>query len=125
MKIEKNALEWSVFGVSLLTIAAVAGVLLYAHFTSSQGPPEIRVVLGAPQPSGDGFAVPLDVINDGDATAEEVEVEVTLRAGTTEERSTVALAFVPHGSRRQAWAAFKSDPARGTLDVRVVGYREP
>ena len=34
MRVEKNALEWAVFAVSLTLISGVVGVLLYTHFTS-------------------------------------------------------------------------------------------
>lgn len=125
MKVQKNALEWSVFTVSLLLTAGVVFVLLYAHVTNENRPPAIRIVTGTPHPAGDGFAVPLDVFNDGDVTAEEVEIEVALSAGGAEERSAVTLSFVPHGSRRRAWVGFKQDPSNGKLDARVVGYREP
>jgi uncharacterized protein (TIGR02588 family) len=125
MKVEKNALEWGVFGVSLALISAVVGVLLYAHITSEHRPPSIRIVIGTPERSGDNYAVPLDVFNDGDVTAEEVEVEVVLIAEGNERRSTVVLAFVPHGSRRRAWVGFSEEPDLQRLRARVVGYREP
>jgi uncharacterized protein (TIGR02588 family) len=125
MTIEKNALEWSVFAGSLALIALVVGVLSYAQITSGERPPSLRIVAGQPIPSGDDFAVPLDVFNDGDVTAEEVEIEVVLSAGGAEERSAVVIAFVPRGSKRRAWVGFKQDPSRAKLDTRVVGYREP
>lgn len=125
MTIEKNALEWSVFAVSLALIALVVGVLSYAQIAGHDRPPSLRIVTGQPRPSGEGFVVPLDVFNDGDFTAEEVEVEVTLTAGGAAERSAVVLAFVPHGSKRRAWVGFRNDPSRAKLETRVVGYREP
>jgi uncharacterized protein (TIGR02588 family) len=124
MRAEKNALEWGVFAVSLALISGVVGVLLYTHFTSENRPPSIRIVIGTPEPSGDGYAVPLDVFNDGDVTAEEVEIEV-LAGDREERRSTVVLAFVPHGSHRRAWVGFTEKPQPGRLRARVVGYREP
>lgn len=125
MRVEKNALEWGVFAVSLALISAVVGVLLYTHFTSQNRPPSIRIVLGTPERSGDGYAVPLDVFNDGDVTAEEVEIEVVLAGDREERRSAVVLAFVPHGSHRRAWVGFAEEPRPGRLRARVVGYREP
>jgi uncharacterized protein (TIGR02588 family) len=125
MKVQKNALEWSVFAVSLALIGGVVAALLYAQFTSHDRPPSVHAALGTPTRAGDGFAVPLEVRNEGDATAAEVEIEVTLTSGDAVERSTAVLAFVPHGSTRRAWVGFRHDPSRGRLHARVVGYREP
>lgn len=121
----KNALEWTVFGISLALIALVVGVLTFDHATSDNRPPSIHVVVGQPERAGAGYAVPLDVYNAGDVTAEEVEVETLLAAGPKEERSSVTLAFVPRRASRRAWVIFTRDPSTGTLTTRVVGYREP
>ncbi len=72
-----------------------------------------------------GFAVPLDIRNEGDVTAESVQIEATLTMAGQVERSRVEVAMVPHQSRRRAWVSFSADPARGQLKVRAIGYEEP
>ena len=121
---KKNALEWTVFGISAALIAATVVILLHAHVTSAQRPPLLVVHLGEPMARGDGFAVPLEVSNEGDTTAAGIRIEVTLSGQEGEERSEVELAFVPRGSRRRAWVAFDRFPA-GALRARVLGYEEP
>lgn len=125
MKPRKNALEWSVFGCSLALIAVVTGVLAYDHFTTRDGPPVITIALGQPAASGDGFVVPVDVRNEGDQTAEDVQIEVMLSAAGPEERGGAVITLLPRGSHRRAWVGFRQDPAAGTLTTRVIGYRQP
>ena len=122
---QKNTLEWMVFSASVVLIAAVVGVLVYAAVTSEGRPPSVSVTSGSAIAAAGGFAVPLDIRNDGDTTAEDVQIEVTLTIGSEKERGSAVLPFVPHRSHRRAWVTFKNDPGRGTLDARVVGYREP
>ncbi len=123
---KKNPLEWVVFGLSLALIAATAAVLVHAHLTSAQRPPMIVVTAGAPvSQAGGAYAIPLDVSNEGDITAQAVKIEVMLSGNGVNERSEVELAFVPHGSRRRAWVTFGRDPSNLALRTRVIGFEEP
>ena len=122
---KKNALEWSVFGASLALVIATVAILVRAHVTSADRPAAIVVTVGAAVAQAGGFAVPLEVANHGDRTAQGVVIEVTLSGGVAEERNQVELAFVPHGSNRRAWVVFASDPRGGTVKARVVGFEEP
>jgi uncharacterized protein (TIGR02588 family) len=121
----KNFLEWTVFALSLALIAGVAGLLLRQHLTGSQSPPSLSVASDAPMPAGDGYAVPLDVRNDGGTTAEEVRIEARLTWPGGEERGETVLDYVPYQSRRRAWITFSRDPRQGQFRTRVLGYREP
>jgi uncharacterized protein (TIGR02588 family) len=122
---KKNPLEWTVFGASFALILATIVVLIHADVTSARRPPVIVVTVGTPIAQAGGYAVPLDVANEGDTTAQAVQLEVALSGSGGEERAAVELAFVPHGSRRRAWVTFSSDPSGSTLKARVVGYEEP
>jgi len=121
----KNTLEWTVFAGSLVLILFVAGTLLYSHFTTGQQPPSITVTFGEPVRSGDAYALPMEIRNEGDVTAEDVRIEVVLSGAGLHERSEAVLAIVPYHSRRRAWVTFMGDPARGTVRSRVLGYQEP
>lgn len=123
--LKKNRLEWTVLGVSTLMVLSVVGLLLHAQFTGAGGPPRLEIAMGAPERQGDTFAVRVTVRNDGATTAEDVRLEIVLRAGDTTERSIVQFPFVPHGARRVAWGTFTRDPSAGVLQARILGYREP
>jgi uncharacterized protein (TIGR02588 family) len=125
-KLQKNALEWAVFGVGLALVLATLGFLVYEAASSPDTPPDLTVELGAPERRGQGWAVPVTVRNRGEETAEGVRVEVVLQLpGGREERSEVEMMFVPRRSQREGWVYFVQDPARGRLRGRVSGFEKP
>jgi uncharacterized protein (TIGR02588 family) len=126
-KVEKNWLEWVVFGVGLILVVSTLAYLVYDGATSADTPPDIEVRLGEPRPGGPGFLVPVTVVNRGGQTAGGVSVEVVLEAaGSPEpERGEFTLAFLPRGGTREGWVAFRSDPRAGRLTARASGYEKP
>ena len=124
-KVKKNWLEWTVFGLSALLIAAVIGFLAYESATIGDAPPDIHVQIGTPQPRSGYFAVPVEVANKGDHTAEGVQVEVVLKGSGEEETGNFEIQFLPRRGSREAWVTFKRDPRNGTLEARVLGYEKP
>ena len=82
--------------------------------------------LGQPEAHDGYFAVPVKVINRGDATAAGVQVEVVLRRpGGESETGQMELPFLPRRSTREGWVTFRHDPAEGKLEPRVLGYEKP
>jgi uncharacterized protein (TIGR02588 family) len=124
-KPRKNWLEWTVFAFSVALIAAVIGFLVYETAMIGNAPPDIQVQVGAPEARTGYFAVPVEVLNKGDHTAEGVHVEVVLKAGDAEEIGDFEVAFLPRRGSREAWVTFKTDPRNGTLEARVLGYEKP
>lgn len=125
MKVEKNWLEWSVFAVSAVLIAAVLGFLVYESATIGNAPPDIYLEVGQAEQRSGYFAVPINAVNKGDHTAEGVHIEVVLRGAGKEETGDFEIAFLPRRGSREAWVTFKSDPRQGTLEARVLGYEKP
>ena len=122
----KHPLEWIVFGVSLVLVAGTVGFLAWDAARGEDSPAALSVELGPPEPRAGVWAVPVTVHNRGDMTAEGVRVEVTLEApGTQVETADFEAAFVPRRSKREGWVTFRSDPARGRLRGRAVGYENP
>jgi uncharacterized protein (TIGR02588 family) len=126
-KVEKNWLEWVVFGVGLVLVVSTLAYLVYDGATSADAPPDIEVRLGEPQRGGPGFLVPVTVFNRGGETAGGVAVEVVLEgAGAPEpERAEFTIAFLPRRGTREGWVAFRSDPRAGRLTARAIGYEKP
>jgi uncharacterized protein (TIGR02588 family) len=124
-KPEKNWLEWAVFAVSALLIAAVISFLVYETATIGNAPPDIHVQIGTPEARTGYFAVPIEVMNKGDQTAEGVHIEVVLKSGGEEETGDFEIAFLPRRGSREAWVTFKRDPRGGALEARVLGYEKP
>jgi uncharacterized protein (TIGR02588 family) len=123
--LEKNSLEWTVFGVGLILVMATLGYLVREAFTTGSRPPELVVHLGAPRAVTEGFQVPVTVVNRGDRVAEGVSVTITLASGAEREETVLTVAFLPHQSRRQGWVMFRSDPRDGDLQVGPVAYASP
>lgn len=131
--IAKHPLEWIVFAVSLVLVAGVVSFLAWDALRSAGGEGSAAVLsveLGRPEPRGETWAVPVTVRNRGDATAENVKVEVILETPGAEpasqtETADFEAAFVPRRSQREGWVTFRNDPSRGRLSGRAAGYEMP
>ncbi len=126
-KVQKNWVEWLVFGVGLALVVATLGYLAYDAATITDAPPSIEVRAGDPQRREHNFIVPVTLTNHGDQIAEGVMVEVVLESGGQEkERAEFTVAFLPRRSTREGWAAFQTDPATAErIKARVMGYEKP
>jgi uncharacterized protein (TIGR02588 family) len=123
--LEKNAFEWTVFGVGLILVMATLAYLVREVVTTGSRPPEVVVELGTPRPVAHGFQVPVTVINRGDRVAEGISVTITLVAKAEREEAVLNIAFLPHQSRREGWLTFRGDPKEGDLQVGPVVYASP
>jgi uncharacterized protein (TIGR02588 family) len=124
---EKNALEWAVFWAGLALLLAVAGALLHDAVTGGDGPPEITVSLGPPEPTRGGFRVPVEIRNDGAETAVAPQIEVVLHGpgSAVREQATLELDYLPRHSQREGAVTLRSDPRRGRIEAHVLGYQLP
>ncbi|AFY85693.1 MAG: hypothetical protein CLLPBCKN_002285 [Chroococcidiopsis cubana SAG 39.79] len=126
-KLEKNWLEWIVFGISLILVLFTLGYIVYDGATLGETPPNIELQLGQPQPQSDRFIVPVTATNRGDETAETVQIEVTLNSdGREEETAEFEIAFLPRHSTRRGWVTFQTDPRTvEQIEARVLGFEKP
>lgn len=128
-KVEKNWLEWVVFGVGLLLVVSTLAYLVYDGATAADTPPDIEVTVKPDEArqGAQGFIVPVEVFNRGGQTAEGVSVEVVLEAaGSPEpERGEFTLAFLPRQGTREGFVVFRNDPRAGRLTARAHGYEKP
>lgn len=123
--LDKNALEWTVFGGGLILVLATLGYLVREAFTTGSRPPELVVHLGVPRRVTEGFQVPVTVVNQGDRPAEDVSVMITLAPKGEREEAVLSIAFLPHQSKREGWVTFRGDPRAGDLQVGPVAYASP
>ena len=126
MKGRKNALEWTVFGISAAILLAVTAFLVIDAVRGSTDEPDIEITTGNVTARGDHFAVPVIITNRGGQTAEGLRVEIALmKDGEDVEVAEVTFAFVPRASHREAWALFRNDPRGFTLQARAIGFEKP
>ena len=127
MKAKKNALEWTVFGVSAVIIAATVALLVHDAITSKgKSRPDLRVTTGEITPRSGGYAVSVVVANVGDATAEQALIQIALRSGEeVVETAELIIAFVPRKSQREASVVFRRDPACCKVVAHTIAYETP
>lgn len=112
----KNWLEWSVFFVGLVLTLTLLGYLTFLGLRRGEQPPVFRVTVQSPTEVPDGFRFQVDVYNQGDITAQSVQVEVENQG----EKARFQIDFVPEHSSAKGWVVFsnKPDHPKG----RVVGF---
>ena len=126
MKGQKNALEWTVFAVSLVLILVTIVYLVRDGAADRPGTPQIEVSTGKPVQSAGMWSVPVTVMNRGDETAEQLRVEVSLEQdGRETETADLTFAFVPRRSSREGWAVFRVDPRALKVTARATSYERP
>ncbi|RYG60845.1 hypothetical protein EON80_24365 [bacterium] len=118
----KNALEWVVFGASLLLVGSVLAFLTSQAISSSALPPRLEISLGQPINAGERVLVPVTVKNLGDITASGVEVEV--KRQKTDETSNFSLPYVPREGHRKGWVEFDAPLKKEELKAGILGYEE-
>jgi uncharacterized protein (TIGR02588 family) len=126
MKVKKNALEWIVFAVSALLIAGVVASLVLETVRSNEHPPHLRIRIGEAVEAAGAFRLPVEVVNEGDITAEQARIEVILESdGEALERAELTIAFVPRKSKREGWVTFRRDPRCCEVVARAAGFEKP
>jgi uncharacterized protein (TIGR02588 family) len=126
-KLQKNWVEWIVFGVGLALVLSVLAYLVYDGATMGGDPPNIEVRLGTPRQLRHNFIVPVTVTNHGDETAEGVNIEVLMESDSQEEpgRGILTIALLPRRATREGFVAFRQDPRAARLTAHVLGYEKP
>lgn len=129
--LEKNPLEWVIFGISLILVLSVLGYLGREILFFDEAPPHIVLQLGKPRPlqkpaNEAEFIVMVTASNQGRQTAEGVHIEVEMQRGSEKpETADFDIAFLPRGSSREGYVAFKGQPEGVKLEARVLGYEIP
>lgn len=121
----RNIVEWSVLGLSLVSIALLVGALVVQGLAEAE-PANPRVDLHADRArQGElGWIIPATVSNAGDEAAEAVVLEAAARIGGATEVSTVEVNFLPAGTNVEVAFSFSQQPAN-EITVRLLGYRTP
>lgn len=125
--LQKNWLEWLIFAIGFILLASTLGYLVYDAATIHDAPPQIVVTVGESKQSIQDFVVPVSVTNQGDQTAEDVQIEVVLeKPDHQEESASFQIAFLPRRAIRKGWVTFETDPRTAKrIKARAVGYQQP
>lgn len=109
--------------VSTLLVVLFTGFLLYSWLAreKGQGPPSPVIRLGELRVEKGRFCQPFTVTNEGEQTAEEVEVQAVLGDETGSQR----IDYLAQGEEVEGAFLFRHDPRQADLSVRVASYRLP
>lgn len=121
----KNALEWTVFGISLILVVGTLGWLVVAALQTDAGPARLQIHTGPPETADGRVTIPVTVKNDGGQVAESVEVRVTLGTGPARQEATFTIDYIPRDATRQGAVSFQATDEPATPESIVVGYSTP
>lgn len=116
--------EWVTFGIAAALVLAVLGAIL-SQVAAPSTPPSPRVEVGTVEERDGQFVVPVAVVNEGDATAANVQVTATLTTDDGESTADQTVDFLAGGEEQELEFVFEDDPVGGELVVRVGGYALP
>lgn len=119
-----SVLEYLVAGVGVVLVGAAVGFMVFKALTDSGAPPLVQLRVLEVTASSGGYLVRIEARNTGDEAAAELGVEGTAQLGGTPQTSSATFDFLPPDSVREGGLFFSGDP-RGSLTLRVLGYREP
>lgn len=123
----KNVLEWTVFGASLTLVLTILGYLIYHTIIYTPGSPDLYITYVHDPSTNAPHRYFLRVKNEGQETAEEVQIEMVLEQNGKElEVAAMTIPYVPKKSTREGWVIFSKNPSEAdTLYARVVSYKRP
>lgn len=122
---ERSAAEWVSFAVSLAIVLFVLG-LLTVEAGDSDRPADPRASVSGPvEKRGGRFHIPVTVHNNGDETAENVQVRVTLDIDEESTDGDQTVDFLAGAADADLVFVFDDDPKTGDLTVEVTGFTVP
>ncbi len=121
----RTAAEWVSLALSAAIVLALAAAVGYLYLARGDRPPEIVVTpqVQSAARHGDGFAVPVTLVNRGDQAAIDVSVrlELTLPDGRAVHAETRA-DVLAGGATSHHTAVFREDPRLGRVTVTSVTF---
>lgn len=115
--------EWAALGVALLLLTTVVGIVVWLWVTDLGEPARFTITRGQLRSEKQQFYLPIVVMNTGDETASQVQLQGKLLVDGREEIVDTTFDFVPGHSQVEAILIFSADP--GAAEVRVVSYQQP
>ena len=117
--------EWVTFAISLLILGGVVALIVMQIPGSDRPAAPVARLAGEAREKGQKWFVPVEVSNEGDLTAENLQVAAELVVGAETFEADQTLDFLAGGESQRLEFVFDEDPSKGELTVEVTGYREP
>jgi uncharacterized protein (TIGR02588 family) len=122
----RSIAEWTTLICSLAILIGMFLVLTYLYVVGNGDPVRISTSarLDEVRVSDEAFYVPVDVLNEGDSTASNVQIQAELVIGGETETSEFSLLTLAANDSETGIIAFSRDPREGEFTVRVASYIE-
>jgi uncharacterized protein (TIGR02588 family) len=120
----RSPAEWVTFAIAVAIVAVVVG-LIAREIPGSKRPPAPVAEAGDVEHRGDVYVVPVEVRNEGQRTAENVQVQATVTIDGQETTADQTVDFLARGESQELEFVFTDDPRHADLAVEVTGYLVP
>jgi uncharacterized protein (TIGR02588 family) len=122
----RSLAEWVTLVCSVAILAGMFLVVTYLYVVGNGDPIKIstNARLDQVRVSDEAFYVPVDVFNEGDTTAGNVQIQAELTIGDETESSEFSLPTLAANDTETGIIAFSRDPREGEFTVRVASYIE-
>jgi len=117
--------EWIAFAMSLLLLGGVVGLIVRDLIEPESPAQPVAKIVGEPRRAGDQFIVTVEVTNEGDETAVEVQVQAELVLGEETLEGDQTLELLPGSATEEVEIVLPEDPAGGELTARVTSFQNP
>lgn len=122
---KRSTAEWFTFVVATAVLFGIVTLIGGEALRSKQPPRPVALVVGDPEARGDQYIVTVEVSNEGDDTAESVQVVATLEIDDETFEADQVIDFLSGGETEDLELVFPEDPDDGTLEVRVSSFALP
>jgi len=121
----RSAAEWVSFAVACLVLALVIGLIALEMRGDEVAAAPVVEPAGTAAEEADGFHVPVEIRNEGDEAASDVQVIATLTIDGEPTEGDLTVDFLAGGASEELVFVFPDDPADGELELRVASYSTP
>lgn len=124
---KRTVAEWLTFGAATCILSGIVGLVIYTGVTDEQQPPMLSVELKEAIREANGtYQVPFEVKNEGDKTAESVQILAELKINNqVEQTGEQQIDFLSSNEKEEGAFIFDTDPSKGELKIRVASYKLP
>jgi uncharacterized protein (TIGR02588 family) len=124
----RTAAELITLAVSIAIVLGIVGLIAWLNLRGSEEPVSIIVkpLVEERWEADSEYYLPVEILNDGDATVEDVQIEAELILGDDPPvTAQLSVPFLAGGERARGTFVFGEDPAQAELTVRATSYKEP
>lgn len=124
----RTVAEWTTLAISIAILLGIVGLITWLYQRGAEELPLIvaEAKLDRLRQEESGYYLPVEVVNEGDKTVEDVVIEAELDTGSGEPATAeIIVGFLAGGERVEGVFVFDEDPSSGELTVRAVSYLDP